>query len=286
MSRKTVFKTDRKRFDGGNKKLNILFTAAVIFILVASCLYIMAKNDFNLKAAVGGDIETTTLAETETVKSVEKSDDYYLFWCTDTEGKNLKFMWIVRSRLPKMVLTVFTPDVQDMIEYEGQNYTYGDLYSIYTEEVFVKAIQDNYGVDFEAYIGASPEMFKQMVNYFGGITVTLDEQIEYKNDFTLILMKGDNVLKGELLYKYLLYTEVQGDEGKEARCNVFIDLSENIFTPKYAEKLDTIYSRIANGMTGNVTIMKYTELSEKMHYIFNTGYKSAKAVTTIDNLKK
>ncbi len=287
MKNNTVFNSRKAKFDGGNKKFNIIFAASVILILIISCVAILAKNDFNLKAAVGGDIEVSTETTEETsTANLAKSDKYYLLWCADQDEKELKFLWIARMITPKVQLKVYAPSTDDMVEYEGQYYTIGNLYSIYGEKIFIDTLESYYGVDFSAYIGSSPETFKQMINYFGGITVDLEEQIEYKGTFNLILMKGTNTLKGELAYKYLMYAGFGSSTELSDRSEAFIQLIEKVFTQDYSQKADTIFSRIVNNMTTNITVMQYSENSELLNYLFNNGFSSAKAYDNITDLKK
>ena len=287
MKNNTVFNSHKAKFDGGNKKFNIIFAASVILILIISCVAILAKNDFNLKAAVGGDIEVSTeMTEETSTANLAKSDKYYLLWCADQDEKELKFLWIARMITPKVQLKVYAPSTDDMVEYEGQYYTIGNLYSIYGEKIFIDTLEKYYGIDFSAYIGSSPETFKQMINYFGGITVDLEEQIEYKGTFNLILMKGTNTLKGELAYKYLLYAGFGSSTELSDRSEAFIQLIKKVFTQDYSQKADTIFSRIVNNMTTNITVMQYSENSELLNYLFNNGFSSAKAYDNITDLKK
>lgn len=287
MKNNTVFNSRKIKFDSENKKINIIFAAAVVLILVISCVVILAKNDFNLKAAVGGDIEASSeTTEEASTANLSKSDKYYLLWCADQENKELKFLWIARVTTPKVQLKVYAPSTDDMLEYEGQYYTIGNLYSIYGEKIFTETLENYYDINFSAYIGSSPEMFKQMINYFGGITVDLEEQIEYKGNFNLILMKGSNTLKGELAYKYLIYTGFGTNTELSDRSEAFILLIEKVFTQNYSQKADTIFSRIVNNMTTNITVMQYSENFELLNYLFNNGFSSAKAYDNITDLKK
>ena len=287
MKNNTVFNSRKIKFDSENKKINIIFAAAVVLILVISCVVILAKNDFNLKAAVGGDIEASSeTTEEASTANLSKSDKYYLLWCADQENKELKFLWIARVTTPKVQLKVYAPSTDDMLEYEGQYYTIGNLYSIYGEKIFTETLENYYDINFSAYIGSSPEMFKQMINYFGGITVDLEEQIEYKGNFNLILMKGSNTLKGELAYKYLIYTGFGANTELSDRSEAFILLIEKVFTQNYSQKADTIFSRIVNNMTTNITVMQYSENTDLLNYLFDNGFSSAKAYDNITDLKK
>ena len=125
-----------------------------------------------------------------------------------------------------------------------------------------------------------------MINYFGGITVDLEEQIEYKGNFNLILMKGSNTLKGELAYKYLIYTGFGANTELSDRSEAFILLIEKVFTQNYSQKADTIFSRIVNNMTTNITVMQYSENTDLLNYLFDNGFSSAKAYDNITDLKK
>ena len=284
MNNYSPFKKERDKY-GTNRRTAVIVAAGVVIVLVLSCFIIMAKNDFNFKAAVGGEVETTAGEETPDETLPARSTKYYLLWCAREDTENLDFLWIVKAKFPSAALTVFSPSPDDMVEYKGQLYTVRNLYSIFTLQEFRHALEEYYGIKFSAYIGCFPEGFKQAVNDFGGINVDIKEQIDYKGEFNLLLAKGSTPLKGELLYKYLLYTGLKSDTRATDHCEALAKLLEAVFVPENRSKTDSVFSMVANTMITDITIMTYSENKALFDYLFENGLKSIKTAQTKEELK-
>ncbi|MBR3620488.1 MAG: hypothetical protein IKN56_03200, partial [Clostridia bacterium] len=123
------------------------------------------------------------------------------------------------------------------------------------------------------------EAFKQMVNNFGSVTVELKESINYKGSFNLILPRGSNVIKGDTLYKYLVYTNYNHVQAEEIRAKALEGVLKNVINEDNADGIEKIYSRIANLLYTDVTIVVFTELRNYIDDLFKTGVKEVVAAS-------
>lgn len=147
-------------------------------------------------------------------------------------------------------------------------------------------MEKNYGIKFANYMGSTAPMFRQMVNSIGGVTLDVKHQISYSDKFNLVLGKGENYIKGELLYRYLEYVGFAEEFELSDRSEVLIDIFESVFVPANSNKANSIFSQITNNMISDITIVTFSEKSDELNYLYEHGLSSAKAESTIEGLKR
>ena len=271
MSKNVRFKTAAKARDYSRFKIWGLVALLLISAVVISSYIIMKNNDFDFRSALGGDPEATAVDEQAVTLSTEKSDRYFLFWCNDSVSGDLQFFWIVKFSLPKGKYTIFSPSLDESVEYKGVYTTFGKVFSEYGDEGLSEAAEKYCNIEISHRIGSDTEEFKQTVNYFGSVTVELTESIEYRGQFNLILMKGSNTLKGDTLYKYLVYTNYTEGNSSRERSDVLAQILSNVINPENTPNLDKIYSRLTNTIKTDITIVGFSAMREYLTHLFDTG---------------
>lgn len=264
-SRKNIiFRTQRQSSSGEMKKFAAILIACVVGVLAISCLAILKKYDFDIKSAVGGDSETVTESITaESAVPEIYADKTYLLWCADDDGGGLHFAWLINVKLPERRATACTLDPQMPLTVDGVSRSINDIYRKSGENALVSAIESGTGVAVDGYIGSYDESFKAMINYLGGVEITVPEQIEYRGpDFTLILVKGKQNLKGDTLFKYLRYLGTLGTSGRSLRSSALLEMTDGILSPAYLEKRGRIFSKISNTLKTDLTIVDYSSAEE------------------------
>lgn len=267
-----------------NKKFAIIFSVCVLLIIAVSCLIILAKNDFDVHTALGGDIKVTKEVKAEDTVDIAESDKYYLLWCSDSESDELQFMWIVRAQMPGRRVTVFAPSVDEVVDYGSSANTFSRIYCSLGESGLKKAIENTYGIKISKYIGSNTESFKQMINYLGSVAVNVSENIEYKGNFSLILMRGENDIKGDQLYKYLIYLAYEELPDLSKRSDVLITILNSLFVPGRYAGVETVYSRIANLLVTDISIVDYSGAGKLIRYMYDNGISEAVVARNIEEL--
>ncbi len=271
MSKNVRFRTDSKSKNYGQYRLWALIALVLVFAVIVSSYLILKNNDFDFRAALGGDPEATAQEDEVNTLSAEKSDRYFLFWCNDSVSGDLQFFWITKISQPKGKYTILSPSLDENMDYKGTYMTFGKIFSLYGDEGLCEAAEKYCNIKIDHRIGSDTEQFKQTVNYFGSVTVDLSESIEYRGRFNLILMKGSNTLKGDTLYKYLVYTNFIEGNSQKIRCSVLEQILINVINPENAVSLDKIYSRLANTIKTDVTIVGFSAMKGYLTQVFNTG---------------
>lgn len=277
--RKLVFETDRKSRRGSARKFWILLPVIILVVLVLSSMLILKQNNYDFNAALGIETETTTEKKEETTKSVTATaDDTFLFWCASADRQEIFFMNIIRVTLPDCAVTVYPVNLEGFI---SQGKTAEEIYLEFGENGLVSAVESCYSVDIDRYAGATETKFKTMVNYFGGFTVTVDEQINYRSEeMNLVLIKGKQNMKGDTMFKYLCYLSLSGESGRSKQAQTMIQILENIFTEGNVDKRERIYSEFANTFITDITKVDYSKAEDGIIMLMNNGILRGRVAST------
>lgn len=264
------FKTDKKSDRASLRRLTLTVAAGAVFVLLASVFVILSKNDFNFKSAMGMNVETesSSVAE-ETEIKVAESDRLYFLWCSSADKKAMRFAWLVRVRMPERAVCICPVSPAATVEFEGGERTLSDILARYGEKRLIEAVENYSGGTVDRYASSTDESFKSMINYFGGVSVTVPDQIEYRGDFTLILVKGKQNMKGDTLFKYLRYLGLLGDT--EAQAKVLSDILGSVFVPRNSGRLGNIFAKFSNTLNTDITIVDFSQAENGIRAILDGG---------------
>jgi LCP family protein required for cell wall assembly len=114
------------------------------------------------------------------------------------------------------------------------------------EKELVSAVEKAEGIEIDKYVASSTDTFALAINYMGGLKYTVAERIEYRtDDYTLILTKGNQTIKGETLLKYFRYCKTLGEEqGLKQQGDLICKMLDEYITTENVEKGDTIYEKV------------------------------------------
>ena len=250
-------------------------------MLAVSVAIILVQNDFDVNAALGIEKETTTeKAETTAPPVTAEADDTFLFWCASADREEIFFMNIIRVTLPDCAVEVCPVNVESVVSREGK--TAQEVYLESGENGLVAAVEYSCSVNIDRYAGATETKFKSMVNYFGGFKVTVDEQINYRSEeMNLVLIKGNQNMKGDTLFKYLRYLTMNGQDGMENQAAVMIEIFENIFNESNVNKRERIYNEFANTFITDITMVDYSKAEDGIVMLMENGVRQGTVVSDI-----
>lgn len=266
MRKKMTFSTERKSKEKKKLIIIVAIISALLVMIAASVAIIINSSD-----------ATQNTEDAEYILPVKKNKitHNFLLWCKDTQG-DLQFLWVVQAELPKGKYTIYSPSLDEQILYNEVYSSVADIYKKYGSEGLQTALEHHCDIIINSQIGSDGEHFKQVINYFGGVNVNVLDNIEYRGIFTLILLKGEMVLKGNSLYKYLLYSNFMQENASEARVQVLGELLTKVVSENYLPKLETIYSKIANLLISDITIVDFSASKDIYIQLFECGVKEVK----------
>lgn len=270
------FKTDKRQDRASLRRLLFAACAGAVILLAVSLFVILSKNNYNFKSAMGVNVETETSGITrQTEIKLESSDRLYYLWCASSDKKVMHFSWLVRVRMPERTVTIFPISPGEQAELEGETQTFSDYFALYGERRLLEAMGAYCGRSIDGYVASTDESFRSMINYFGGVDITVPEQIEYRGDFTLILVKGRQNMKGDTLFKYLKYITLLGNT--EGRYEAFSDILETVLTQKNEGRLDKIFSKFSNTLNTNISIVEFSRAENGIKALIEEGAEIRRA---------
>lgn len=283
---KMNFRTARGRMSEETKKFFIVFFACVFTVLAISSLAILKKYDFDIRRAASGEAKTepTTEAVSSGIPEVY-GDKTYFFWCASEDRSKLHFAWLVNIKMPERKATVCTIPPETLVNYKGSVSSMENVLSKTGNEEFTAAVEATFGSRIDGYICSDETSFRTMINYLGGIEVTVPEQVEYRNEgLTLILVKGKQTLKGDSLYKYLCYLDTLGTRGNASQALVMSDILNAVFRPSRAAKTDSVFAKISNTLGTNITIVDFSQAEKAVKILCENGFEAISAVDTPEEM--
>ena len=278
--------TEKQSAKVKTKKFITVFAVGAAVVLALSLAAILGKNDFNIRAAIGGDAETKADRQENAVKaSVSDSDKIYFLWVASKDRSKMRFIWLVRVQMPEARFSICTVNPESILTIGGKGVTFEDIYAKSGEKELVAAMKAYSGLEIDKYIGASDENFKALVNYLGGVQINVPEQIEYKSEeFNTILVRGMQNMKGDTLFRYLRYLGVTEYEGPRSQSKIFGDFLKNLFSEKYVEKRSSIFSKISNSMITNISIVDFSSHDADVKALMESGIGSIDIVSVPSEL--
>lgn len=278
--------TEKQSAKVKTKKFITVFAVGAAVVLALSLAAILGKNDFDIRAAIGGDAETKADRQENAVKaSVSDSDKIYFLWVASKDRSEMRFIWLVRVQMPEARFSICTVNPESILTIGGKGVTFEDIYAKSGEKELVAAMKAYSGLEIDKYIGASDENFKALVNYLGGVQINVPEQIEYKSEeFNTILVRGMQNMKGDTLFRYLRYLGVTEYEGPRSQSKIFGDFLKNLFSEKYVEKRSSIFSKISNSMITNISIVDFSSHDADVKALMESGIESIDIVSVPSEL--
>ena len=290
-----MFRTNRQSDRGDLKKFAAILTVSVVGILAISIFAILIKHDFDVKSALGGNAETETQAvETKALQSEIEASKTYFFWCADDSSDELRFAWLVNFRLPEREVLVCTLDLDrritvasDTAQGEEKTDSIRNVFASSGIKELVAYMEGTFGMPIDGYIGSDDESFKSMINYFGGIDITVPEQIEYRSgDFAVILVKGRQNIKGDTLFKYLRYLGTLGERGRSLQAAALNEMLDFVFSSSNLEKRGSFFSRISNTLETDLSIVDFSSCEEGIKVFMENGFALKKTVESPEDLNE
>lgn len=272
--KKINFQTEKQSSSEEKKRFIIIFAAALIIVLSLSLVIMLGGGDGDLRTALGGDAETETVTVTEKAEAeASQADHTYLVWSGAKDRSKMSLMWLFRIQMPERKLSVCSVLPDTIITMGGKSVTFEEIYSKGAEKELVAAVEAYAHVSIDRYFGSTDDNFKAFINYLGGVDVNIPDQIEYRSsDFNLILVKGRQNVKGDTLFKYLMYLGRNGASGSKGQSETFIEMLRALLSEKRIERRSNIFSKITNSFRTNATIVDFSAVENNVGVLMKKGF--------------
>lgn len=236
------FKTEKQSKKGNTVRFICAFLAFLLVFGSVSIYVMMKNNNLSLKSLLNPkDVDATSDVDDGNVVDVSEEISgckNYLFYCTDSAQKEIYFICVVAADMDNKTFRVL-PVSTGNAEYLNQLNTNGF-------RGLVTAVEKNLGIKIDKYAASNAETFALAINYMGGLEYNMSERVDYKgkDNFTLILTKGKQTIKGDDLLKYFRYAKTLGNEGLKIQGNIICAMLDNYINSENIGKGLTIFEKV------------------------------------------
>lgn len=257
------FKTARQDKRGAVYRFLGAFLAFALVFGSISVAMIIKNNDFSLEdifshksttAAQGGEGDSTSTVDLDKELTGKLNT---LLYCVDETNTEFYFMMIVDADMDERTFKVYPIN--------PENPEYLSALSTGGSKALVSAVEKTEGIEIDKYVASDTNTFALAINYMGGLEYTVDERIEYRtDDYTLILTKGEQTIKGETLLKYFRYCKTLGmSAGMKQQGELICEMIDDYITAENVEKGTTIFQKVLSKLNSESDI-SYVEASRAM----------------------
>lgn len=266
MSKNHKFNTSKQEKRNSILKLSIVFICFALVIGTVSVAVIVKNNnsfftDLFSKETTSGVSESTT-QENQLVDLEEEltGEASILLYCTDREAEEIYFLAVVNADMQNRSF--------DVLPLKTDNPDYINALSTGGEKELVSAVQKAEGLTIDRYVASDTDTFALAINYMGGLKYSVAERIEYRTDeYTLILTKGDQTIKGETLLKYFRYCKTLDQEtGLRKQGDLICKMLDEYITAENVKNGSTIYEKVLSKINSKSDI-SYIEASKALQML-------------------
>lgn len=275
MSKNHKFHTSKQEKRNGSLRLFIIFLCFALVAGTVSVAVIVKNNNSFLTDLLSK--ETTSSSQEDTTNSKQLAEleaqlqgkASVLVYCTDKQASEIFFMAVVDADMQTKSF-----EVRPL---KTENPDYINALSKGGEKELVSAVKKAEGIAIDRYVASDTDTFALAINYMGGLEYTVAERIEYRTDeYTLILTKGDQTIKGETLLKYFRYCKTLGGEtGLRKQGEIISRMLDEYITAENVKKGDTIYEKVLSKINSksDISYIEASKALQMLRLLFESGGK-------------
>lgn len=253
----------------------VLAVCALVVAFAVTTVSIVKNGDDTFETAE----QTTRRAPKDKDTQVTMDADFLIF-SENSDKDCLDFMWLVNVRLPERIfkVTFISPELES-----DSGDSFNEVFRKGGETKLRDAVESTYDIDVAKYLFSNETTFKSIINYFGGVNITVPEQIIHKTDeMNLVLVKGRQNMKGETFYKYLRYVVLMGDSMIAERNEAIEAVFASVFEKDNTESRTKIFSKLSNTLKTDITIVDFSKADEAIVFLMENGVKKTEHISVTD----
>lgn len=219
------------------------------------------------------------------ITNIPKSSDRNTLLFLQVDNQNNLTNGLVVRNLPDMGevnIVPITPYMLSQVESSGSKKT---LMEIYNEakttsaakgaEDVTKAVENVYGIKIDKYMTISNSAFDTMINYFGGVSYMITENIFHSNAATgeeISFEKGKNIILDNQQVRLFLNYPVF-EKGRNENLKVTADVMTRFLNGAFVQvnmlegNIDNVFNSFYEGATTNITKNEYLQYKSRIIYV-------------------
>ena len=256
------------------RRLGRFFGAAAVFLilfLTVSAVYIgLHSGGFSLRQEPETESETGDMQPIPEVSGVKN----LLLLCAAPDKTDIRFLSVMQINFDENAYAVSSYSPRESVN-TGERF--GSLLEHYQSggiKQVIRAVEKLSGVQIDRYIVSDDNTFKRAINVMGSVIFTFPEQINYRAaDFAIVLIEGEQKMRGDDLLKYMRYCGALGDEGLDMQSRAVGELFRQYITEKNMEKRDNLYTTLIGSLKSDISVMDFKKSKDMLEYMQRTPFE-------------
>ena len=266
-----TFRTARQR---ERRRLGRFFGAAAVFLvlfLAACAVYIgIHSGGFSF------DTDETSASETDVSQAVENVSGVknLLLLCAAQDKTEIRFLAVVQINCDENSYSVCAFSPRETANTGDRFGSFLEHYQAGGVKQLIRAVEKISGIKIDRYIASDDNSFKRAINTMGPVVFSFPAQINYRGaDFALVLIEGEQKLRGDDLLKYLRYCGALGDEGLDMQANALGELFVQYINEKNFAKRDNLFTTLINSLTSDISVVDFKQSKPMLEYMQATPFE-------------
>ena len=256
------------------RRLGRFFGAVAVFLVVffaVSAIYIGVRS--------GGFSLRETPQESETDVSVEPMPEVsgvknLLLLCASPEKTDIRFLTVMQINFDDNTYAISSFSPRESVNTGDKLATLLEHYQAGGVKQLTRAIETRSGIQIDRYIASDDNSFKRAINSMGAVVFTFPEQINYRSeDFAIVLIEGEQKMRGDDLLKYLRYCAALGEEGLDMQSQAIGELFCQYINEKNLGKMNNLYSALINTVTSDISVMDFKKARGMLEYMQRNDFE-------------
>lgn len=241
------------------RRLGRFFGAVAVFLilfLVFSAVYIGVRSGGFSFGAKQDESETQTesaadLSQAEGIKNL-------LLVCSTPDKTDIRLLTVVQINFDDRSYTICSFSPRESVRTQERFGTFLEHYQQGGVKELTRAVETVSGIRIDRYIASDDNTFKRAINTMGALTFQFPQQINYRGaDFAIVLIQGEQKMRGDDLLKYLRYCSALGDEGLQMQSEAIGVCFRQYFTEKNLDKKDNLYAALINTLQSDISVLDF-----------------------------
>ncbi len=272
-SGEVVFKTKTEQKKDRLKKSILVFLGSAVVVVLIAVFFLMLSYDFDMSNVIGsGGSQIVGENDSFIVKKV-KGEENILMFCTDDDGKKVTFLAAVKFDMTEKEIKVFPISVTDKIfTFNTKKANASKCYKEAGALQLVQSAGEYLGIEFDKYIGCKEGSVEGITANFEPLQIEFEKDMTFRRDGdTVVFEEGKHELTDDVVSK--LFTYSSGEDEKEFKANLLIQIFKQYFNLNSVENRNIIYSNIISQSYSDISVV---DLAEYKDYIVVLSSDSVK----------
>ena len=256
------------------RRLGRFFGAVAVFLVVffaVSAVYIgIHSGGFSLHT----DPKTSeTEGSTEPMPEVSGVKNLLLL-CVSPDKTEFRFLTVLQINFNDNTYAISSFSPRESVNTGDKLATLLEHYQTGGVKQLTRAIETRSGIQIDRYIASDDNSFKRAINSMGAVVFTFPEQINYRGkDFAIVLIQGEQKMRGDDLLKYLRYCAALGEEGLDMQSQALGELFRQYINEKNLGKMNNLYNTLINTLTSDISVMDFKKARGMLEYLQRNDFE-------------